>query len=150
LPEEEETEEVAPKEREDHEEHDIEISEGDEVAEDTPKSDESDKPDASSGVKTGGPSKKKARRRTQKELEEEVETLSEELERVSGELEEIKDKFLRGLADFDNYKKRVNRERERLVRCANEDLIKRLLEVVDNLERALAAESETEDLEAFK
>jgi molecular chaperone GrpE len=150
LPEEEETEEVAPKEREDHEEHDIEISEGDEVAEDTPKSDESDKPDASSGVKTGGSLKKKARRRTQKELEEEVETLSEELERVSGELEEIKDKFLRGLADFDNYKKRVNRERERLVRCANEDLIKRLLEVVDNLERALAAESETEDLEAFK
>ena len=85
-----------------------------------------------------------------KDLEREVESLSEELERVSTELDETKDRFLRGLADFDNYRKRVAREREQLVRCANEDLIKRMLEVVDNLERALAAASETEDFGGFK
>jgi molecular chaperone GrpE len=84
-----------------------------------------------------------------KDLEKEVESLSAELEKVSSELEDTRDRFLRGLADFDNYRKRVARDREQLVRCANEDLIKRLLEVVDNLERALAS-SRTEDFEGFK
>jgi len=93
---------------------------------------------------------KRKGRPSRKELEAELEGLSQELEKVSAELEETKDKFLRGLADFDNYRKRVTREREQLVRCANEDLIKRMLEVVDNLERALAAASETKDLEGFK
>jgi len=85
-----------------------------------------------------------------KELVAELETLSEELDRVQVELEDTKDKFLRGLADFDNYRKRVARERAQLTRCANEDLIKRLLDVVDNIERALDAASESEDFDGFK
>lgn len=85
-----------------------------------------------------------------KELVAELETLSEDLDRVQAELEDTKDKFLRGLADFDNYRKRVARERAQLTRCANEDLIKRLLDVVDNIERALSAASESEDFEGFK
>ena len=99
---------------------------------------------------TGGPKKRRGGSLSHKDLEREVESLSEELERVSVELDETKDRFLRGLADFDNYRKRVAREREQLVRCANEDLIKRMLEVVDNLERALAAASETEDFDGLK
>ena len=85
-----------------------------------------------------------------KELEKEVAELSGELDRVRSELEETKDKFLRGLAEFDNYRKRVAREREQLTRCANEDLIRRLLEVIDNIERALDAASESRDFEGFK
>jgi molecular chaperone GrpE len=85
-----------------------------------------------------------------KELVAELDTLSEELDRVQVELEETKDKFLRGLADFDNYRKRVTRERAQLTKCANEDLIKRLLDVVDNIERALDAASESEDFDGFK
>ena len=54
------------------------------------------------------------------------------------------------MADFDNYRKRVIREREQLTKCANEELIKRLLEVVDNLERALDAAGQTQDLESFR
>ena len=105
---------------------------------------------AGGGAGTGRSKKKPGEKLSHKDLQREVESLSEELERVSSELDETKDKFLRGLADFDNYRKRVAREREQLVRCANEDLIKRMLEVVDNLERALAAASETHDLDAFK
>lgn len=85
-----------------------------------------------------------------KELVAELDTLSEELDRVQVELEDTKDKFLRGLADFDNYRKRVTRERAQLTKCANEDLIKRLLDVVDNIERALDAASESEDFDGFK
>ena len=90
------------------------------------------------------------RRTTKKELEKQVEDLSQELDRVRSELEETKDRFLRSLADFDNYRKRVAREREELTKCANEELIKRLLEVLDNIERALEAAGKTQDFEGFK
>jgi len=103
---------------------------------------------ASGGGQTGDhPHRRKF---TKKELEKKVEDLSEELDRVRAELEETRDRFLRSLADFDNYRKRVVREREELTRCANEELIKRLLEVLDNIERALDAARRTDDLEGFK
>ncbi|MCG3146784.1 MAG: Protein GrpE [Verrucomicrobiae bacterium] len=47
------------------------------------------------------------------------------------------DKFLRATADFDNYRKRVTRERDELIRNARENLITALLPALDNLERAL-------------
>ena len=68
---------------------------------------------------------------------------------VRDELEEAKDKYLRALADFDNYRKRVAREKEQYIQCANEELIKSLLEVVDNLERALEASGENTDYKAL-
>jgi molecular chaperone GrpE len=122
-------------------EHEIEITGGDEprAAED----------DSAADAK---PEEHRDRRQkaSSKELVAEIETLSEELDRVQAEMEETKDKFLRGLADFDNYRKRVARERAQLTRCANEDLIKQLLDVVDNIERALSAATDSNDLEGFK
>ncbi len=56
---------------------------------------------------------------------------------------ETHERYLRVAADFDNYKKRAGREREETVRYANERLLKDLLPVADNLERALAAPGET-------
>jgi molecular chaperone GrpE len=53
------------------------------------------------------------------------------------ELEELRDRYLRLAADFENYKRRTLREREELYHYASENLIKELLETVDNLERAL-------------
>jgi molecular chaperone GrpE len=47
------------------------------------------------------------------------------------------DRFLRVAADFENYKKRVAREKTELIKYGNEELIKELLPVLDNLERAL-------------
>lgn len=62
----------------------------------------------------------------------------EQLAAVSAERDQLKDQMLRLRADFDNYRKRTARESERLRKTAAEDLIRDLLPVVDNLERALS------------
>ena len=56
------------------------------------------------------------------------------------------ERYLRLAADFDNYKKRVARERNELVTLANERLVKELLPILDDLERALVAASEHEEV----
>jgi molecular chaperone GrpE len=57
------------------------------------------------------------------------------------------DRLLRLAADFDNYKKRVAREREEYVALANARLLAELLPVLDDLERALAAAEEHEEVQ---
>ena len=58
---------------------------------------------------------------------------------------ELEDRLLRVAADFDNYKKRAAREREEYVAHANERLLKELLPVLDDLERALDAVGQHEE-----
>lgn len=55
----------------------------------------------------------------------------------AGEIEELNNKYLRLYAEFDNYKKRVNKDKEELVRYGNESLLNALLPAIDNLELAL-------------
>jgi molecular chaperone GrpE len=59
-------------------------------------------------------------------------------------LQEAKDKYLRLYAEFENYKRRVNKDKEELVRYGNEALIYELLPVIDNLEMALQHASDEE------
>ncbi|MGD8628590.1 MAG: nucleotide exchange factor GrpE [bacterium] len=133
------------------EEREIEIAGGEESrAADQPAPDSRASDDPSGKGAKHDKHRSRRHKASSQELVAELETVSEELDRVQTELEETKDKFLRGLADFDNYRKRVARERAQLTRCANEDLIKQLLDVVDNIERALKAASDTDDLEGFK
>jgi len=61
------------------------------------------------------------------------------------ELAALKDRYARLLADFDNYRKRQTREREELIKRANEELLGDLLPVVDHLELALAKTPEPAD-----
>jgi molecular chaperone GrpE len=61
----------------------------------------------------------------------------DELEQLKAQAAENWDKFLRASADFDNYRKRVARERDELVRNTRESVINALLPALDNLERAL-------------
>jgi molecular chaperone GrpE len=56
---------------------------------------------------------------------------------LSAELQEMNDKYIRLYAEFDNYRKRVNKDREELIKYANEGIIYQLLPVIDNLEMAL-------------
>ncbi|MHB8882643.1 MAG: nucleotide exchange factor GrpE [Thermodesulfovibrionales bacterium] len=56
---------------------------------------------------------------------------------VSADAQEMNNKYLRLYADFENYRKRVNKDKEDLVRYGNETLLYELLPVVDNLELAL-------------
>ena len=78
--------------------------------------------------------------------EEEVQEVKKELppeksesELLQAELENTKNKLLRALADFDNYKKRAAIEREQFVQFANETLISELLPVIDGFGRAMDA-----------
>jgi molecular chaperone GrpE len=71
--------------------------------------------------------------------EEQIQQLREALEAKSREVEEQRDRYLRAAAEFDNAKKRAAREREEYTRYANETLLRELLPVLDNFERALVA-----------
>jgi molecular chaperone GrpE len=62
------------------------------------------------------------------------------------EIEELRDRLVRTLADFDNFRKRSERERGEQRRYAVFELVRELVGVVDNLERALAADGDVEDL----
>ncbi len=97
------------------------------------------------------------KRLSKKELEALVDELKNQVESLKGllgelkeELEQYKDKYLRLLAEFDNYRKRVLKEKEEYIKCANEELIKCLLEVLDNLERAIDASSGTTDYDGLR
>ena len=68
---------------------------------------------------------------------EELERTKKELEDTKAKLEEVKDKLLRAAADFDNARKRLAKEKEEFVRFANERLIRGLLPILDNFERAI-------------
>jgi molecular chaperone GrpE len=70
----------------------------------------------------------------------------DEIERLRAEISTLKDHSLRTLADFDNYRKRVQRERDDERRYATVELLREVLGIVDNLDRALAAEGSLEDL----
>jgi len=59
--------------------------------------------------------------------------------------QEVDDRLLRLAADFENYKKRATRERLEYVTLANERLVKDLLPILDDLERALEAAAEHEE-----
>ena len=69
--------------------------------------------------------------------EEEGRGLQEALLARTREIESLQDKNLRLMAEFDNARKRAAREREEYVRFANESLIRELLPVLDNFDRAL-------------
>src|SRR5690348_9757890 len=58
---------------------------------------------------------------------------------------EVDDRLLRLAADFDNYKKRAARERQEYVAFANERILKELLPILDDLERALSAAEQHEE-----
>ncbi|MEK7881065.1 MAG: nucleotide exchange factor GrpE [Deltaproteobacteria bacterium] len=67
----------------------------------------------------------------------EMKNLRDALEAKDKECAEALDKFMRKCADFDNYKKRVEKEKASLLEFANESFAKELLIFPDNLERAL-------------
>ena len=78
---------------------------------------------------------------TEKEPEEKKEEAPEEKEESEAEkqLAEMNAKYIRLMADFQNQKKRFEKEKADIYQFANEDIVKSLLEVIDNFERALDA-----------
>lgn len=66
-------------------------------------------------------------------------TARAELDARTREAAEAQDRYLRTLADFDNFRRRVSREREEWRRQAQDELLREILPVLDNFDRALAA-----------
>lgn len=68
----------------------------------------------------------------------ELAKLRENLQAKEKEANENYDRYVRQVAESENFRKRANRERDEAIRFANEALVKDLLPVIDNLERAVA------------
>lgn len=72
--------------------------------------------------------------------------LKEENAKLKEELDSTKDTLLRLRAEYDNYRKRTTKEKESIYADAYIDVVKEILPIIDNLERAMAAEGNVEDL----
>ncbi len=76
-------------------------------------------------------------------ISEEIEDkTAEAIQVIQDELAETKEKYLRLYAEFENYKKKVQKDREELIKYSNESLVYELLPVLDNLEMALKHSSD--------
>ncbi len=64
--------------------------------------------------------------------------------------EEINDRYLRLYSEFDNFRKRNAKERLELISTASEDVIKNILPVLDDMERAIQANKNIDDIDAIK
>lgn len=94
----------------------------------------------------GEENKQKSVESTMEALKEENKKLSDENNKVQGEIEALKDRLSRITAEYDNFRKRTAKEKEGIYTDACEDILKVILPVLDNLERAMAVEGNVEDL----
>ena len=82
--------------------------------------------------------------------EESVEAETDPLEAAEAQIAELKDKYLRTMAEFDNYRKRTLKERTELILNGGEKTITALLPVIDDMERAIANGEKTEDPQVLR
>lgn len=68
---------------------------------------------------------------------------------AQGKAEEYFDRLVRLTADFDNYKKRVAREKQEAIRYANESLLEKLIPALDNFDMALTAANQKASIESL-
>ena len=94
--------------------------------------------------------KKKGKSFFGRKKSEEEEKLKKDLEELDVKYKELNDRFLRLYSEFDNYKKRTNKEKLDLLSTASEKVIVGLLPVIDDFERAIAANEKAEDVTAIK
>ena len=78
----------------------------------------------------------------------EKDSLDSELENIRNQLSQVNDKLLRTLAEYDNYRKRTQKEKEAIYSDSKSEIVMKLLPVIDNFERAEQAEQP--DFETYK
>lgn len=71
-------------------------------------------------------------------------------EAMEAKIKELNDKYLRLYSEFDNYRKRTIKERSELIKTASEEVLKSILPVMDDLERAIKANETVTDISAVK
>ncbi|HOO59068.1 MAG TPA: nucleotide exchange factor GrpE [Candidatus Mcinerneyibacteriales bacterium] len=87
--------------------------------------------------KSHGPAKAPSQVRNGKNWEKEARALKQEVHDLKEEKARYHDKLARVMADFENYKKRMDEDRSRWMKLANADMARSILPVLDNLELAL-------------
>lgn len=88
-----------------------------------------------------------AKEQVEKQADETAQMSQEE--QLQEELQKEKEKFLRMFAEFENYKKRTNKERLELFATASEDVMKTILPVLDDFDRAISQVEKSEQNEYF-
>ena len=81
-----------------------------------------------------------------KKLKEENMTFKDKNRKLENELEALKDRLLRLSSEYENYRRRTDKEKEGIYTNACEDILKRILPVLDNLERAAVVEGDLDDI----
>jgi len=72
-----------------------------------------------------------------------------ELGKLEHEIADLKNQLLRKSADFENYRKRMQREKEEFASFANRDLLLDIVPIIDDFERAIKSGEESHDFDAF-
>lgn len=83
------------------------------------------------------------------QVDETEETATEQEQGPAAELAEMKDKYIRLMAEFENFRRRTAKERQDLLKTANQDLMGDLLPVLDDMERARQSMEATKDVDAM-
>ena len=81
---------------------------------------------------------------------EDTEEEKDPLEKAQEEIAELKDKWLRSVAEFENYRKRTLKERAELILNGGEKFITAILPILDDMERAIANGEKTDDPEVLR
>ena len=76
--------------------------------------------------------------------------LAQEVETLTARVAELEDKNQRMMAEFDNYRRRTNKEKLALMETAGEKIFTEMLALVDDFERAQAAMQKTEDIDSLR
>ena len=77
---------------------------------------------------------------------EDISELTAQLIAAKADAADLKDKWLRSIAEFDNFRKRASKERLELIQFAGENALKNMLPVLDDMERAIANNAKTEEI----
>ena len=112
----------------------------------TPAAETAPTPDAAATEKKAEPQKKKESKSELNKLKGEIASLTDALKKAQAELDEQKEKYLRIVAEYDNYRRRTTKEKDGIFTDAVFEVLKSLLPTVDNLERASVAEGGAEQI----
>lgn len=86
----------------------------------------------------------------QEEISEETAKAEEAENKLKQDFDNLNNQYLRLAADFDNYRKRQAQERETLIQYGAQESLKKLIEVLDNFDRAKQAIANTDDVQQVK
>lgn len=84
------------------------------------------------------------------EIESVKEECDDKINTLQAEIEKLNNQYIRLAADFDNYRKRQAQERESLLKYGAEETLKKMIEALDNIDRASTAINSSDDINTVK